>query len=166
MNKGENTIKVIRRLIILVCLITLCFIGFTCLPKSKYYFKDIRSLVNEGKAEVIEVNQKIKIDDDYLIIKRIINTEDESYIRYKQVRTTLGWSFSESIFRIFDDNGEEYIKTAISSSTSFWVTEGIILLDKKIKEDVKYLTIKIDWYDRQNKIKIPLNKEGEANENL
>ena len=101
-----------------------------------------------------------------LIIKRIINTEDESYIRYKQVRTTLGWSFSESIFRIFDDNGEEYIKTAISSSTSFWVTEGLILLDKKIKEDVKYLIIKIDWYDRQNKIKIPLNKEGEANENL
>ncbi|MCX0359118.1 hypothetical protein LI056_14090 [Clostridium perfringens] len=153
-------------MIILVCLITLCFIGFICLPKSKYYFKDIRSLVNEGKAEVIEPNQKIKIDDDYLIIKRIINTEDESYIRYKQVRTTLGWSFSESIFRIFDDNGEEYIKTAISSSTSFWVTEGLILLDKKIKEDVKYLIIKIDWYDRQNKIKIPLNKEGEANENL
>ncbi|MDU2323920.1 MAG: DUF5643 domain-containing protein [Clostridium perfringens] len=158
--------KVIRRLIILVCLITLCFIGFICLPKNKYYFKDIRSLVNEGKAEVIEPNQKIKIDDDYLIIKRIINTEGESYIRYKQVRTTLGWSFSESIFRIFDDNGEEYIKTAISSYTSFWVTEGLILLDKKIKEDVKYLTIKIDWYDRQNKIKIPLNKEGEANENL
>ncbi|MDK0653279.1 DUF5643 domain-containing protein [Clostridium perfringens] len=114
----------------------------------------------------MEPNQKIKIDDDYLIIKRIINTEGESYIRYKQVRTTLGWSFSESIFRIFDDNGEEYIKTSISSSTSFWVTEGLILLDKKIKEDVKYLTIKIDWYDRQNKIKIPLNKEGEANENL
>ncbi|WP_415297407.1 DUF5643 domain-containing protein [Clostridium perfringens] len=166
MNKGETTIKAIRRLIILVCLITLCFIGFICLPKNKYYFKDIRSLVNEGKAEVIEPNQKIKIDDDYLIIKRIINTEGESYIRYKQVRTTLGWSFSESIFRIFDDNGEEYIKTSISSSTSFWVTEGLILLDKKIKEDVKYLTIKIDWYDRQNKIKIPLNKEGEANENL
>ncbi|MGU8760461.1 DUF5643 domain-containing protein [Clostridium perfringens] len=166
MNKGENTIKVIRRLIILVCLITLCFIGFICLPKSKYYFKDIRSLVNEVKAEVIEPNQKIKIDDDYLIIKRIINTEGESYIRYKQVRTTLGWSFSESIFRIFDDNGEEYIKTSISSSTSFWVTEGLILLDKKIKEDKKYLIIKIDWYDRQNKIKIPLNKEGEANENL
>ena len=71
----------------------------------------------KAKLKVIEPNQKIKIDDDYLIIKRIINTEGESYIRYKQ--TILGWSFSESIFRIFDDNGEEYIKTAISSSQVF-----------------------------------------------
>ncbi|MDZ5253609.1 hypothetical protein [Clostridium sp. LIBA-8841] len=39
-------------------------------------------------------------------------------------------------------------------------------LDKKIGEDVKYLTIKIDWYDRKSEMKIPLSKEGEANENL
>lgn len=108
----------------------------------------------------------MKIDNDDLIIKRIINTEDKSYVRYRQIRTTQGWSFSKSIFRIFDDKGEEYIKVAEGASTNFWGEEGLMQLDKKIGEDVKYLTIKIDWYDRKSEMKIPLSKEGEANENL
>lgn len=108
----------------------------------------------------------MKIDNDDLIIKRIINTEDKSYVRYRQIRTTQGWSFSKSIFRIFDDKGEEYIKVAGGASTNFWGEEGLMQLDKKIGEDVKYLTIKIDWYDRKSEMKIPLSKEGEANENL
>lgn len=165
-NKEGNKIKVLRRSIIVICLITLCVIGFACLPKSKYYYNDIKTLVDEGKAEVIELNQKMKIDNDDLIIKRIINTEDKSYVRYRQIRTTRGWSFSESIFRIFDDKGEEYIKVAGSASTNFWGQEGLMQLDKKIGKDVKYLTIKVDWYDRKSEIKIPLSKEGEANENL
>lgn len=108
----------------------------------------------------------MKIDNDNLIIKRIINTEDKSYIRYRQISTVIGWSFSENALKIFDDKGQEYQHIAGSYSTRLWGQEGLMLLDKKISEDVNYLTIKIDWYDRKTEMKIPLSEEGETNENL
>lgn len=144
----------------------LSVIGFTNLPKGKYYDKNIQLLVDENKAQVIEIGKKMKVDNDDLIIKRIINTEDQTYIRYALIRSESGWSFSENALKIFDDKGQEYQSVGGGWSGRLWGQDGLMLLDKKIGEDVKSLTIKLDWYDRKNELNILLSKEGEVNENL
>ncbi|MGE5627915.1 MAG: hypothetical protein ACM3X7_07330 [Solirubrobacterales bacterium] len=63
--------------------------AFSSLPEGKYYNQNLKDLVNAKKANVIEVGKELKLDQDTLIIRRIINTEDKTYVRYtmKTART-------------------------------------------------------------------------------
>lgn len=132
-------------------------------PESKYYNRDIKALVKAGEAQVIEVGQEMKIDKDTINIKRIINTQDKTYIRYNLVRLESGWSFSESALKIFDDKGNEYISMSGGWSGKLWGQDGLIQIDR-ISKDSKYIIIKIDWYDRQNELKISFEEEDEVYE--
>lgn len=134
------------------------------IPESKYYEKDLKAMVNEKKAQVIEVGKGMKIDKDTIFIERIINTQDKTYIRYALIRFDQGWSFSESAIKIFDDKGKQYQKKSGSWKGKFWGQDGLFEIDK-INNDVKYITLKLDWYDRKDEMKISLGKEGEINEN-
>lgn len=68
-----DVIKSLRRAIITICLIILTISGLESLPESKYCNKDLKTLVNTKKANVIEVGKEMKIDEDTILIKRIIN---------------------------------------------------------------------------------------------
>ena len=134
------------------------------LPESKYYNKDIKALVKAKKAQVFEVGKVMKIDKDTILIKRIINTQDKTYIRYAFIRFEQGWSFSEQAIKIFDDKGKQYQGKAGGWSGKMWGQDGLIEIDR-INEDAKYITLKLEWYDRKNELRISLGKEGEINEN-
>jgi hypothetical protein len=145
-------------------LLTLAVSGFRSLPESKYYNKNLKTLVKAKEAQVIEVGKGMKIDKDTVYIKRIINTSDKTYIRYALIRLEQGWSFSEVALKIFDDKGGEYHYLGGGGSGKIWGQDGLIEIDR-INKDSKYLTIKLDWYDRKNELTISLGKEGEIVEN-
>jgi len=157
-------IKGLRKVIITICLIILVVSGFSNLPESKYYNKDIKGLVNEKKAQVIEVGKGFKIDKDTIRIKRIINTQDKTYIRYAVIINEPGWSFSAGAIKVFDDKGRQYENHGGGFSGKIWGQDGIIEYER-LGEDVKYITLKLEWYDRKNQLKISLGKEGEISEN-
>lgn len=138
--------------------------GFRCLPESKYYYKSLKVLVDTEQAQVIEVRKGMKIDKDTIYIKRIINSKDKSYIRYAVIMNEQGWSFSEGAMKIFDDKGKEYHSMSGGWSGKLWGQDGILEIDR-INKDSKYITLKLDWYDRKNELTISLGKEGEINEN-
>lgn len=157
-------IKWIRRTLIIISLLILLFSGFISLPEDKYASKNLEALVKAQKAQVIEVGKTMKVDNDSIYIKRIINTEDKTYIRYAYIMHEQGWSFSDSELKIFDDKGKEYHITGGSGSGKLWSQDMLIDLDK-IDKDSKYITIKLDWYDRKNELTIPLEKAGAIIEN-
>lgn len=157
-------IKALRRTVIAICLLILIASGFMSLPESKYYYKDLKTLVNAKKAQVIEVEKGMKIDKDTILIKRIINTQDKTYIRYAFIRFEQGWSFPEEAIKIFDDKGKQYQSKGGGWTGKLWGQDGVIELDR-ISEDVKYITLKLEWYDRKNEMVISLEKEGKGNEN-
>lgn len=157
-------IKGLRRAIIITCLLLLAVKVFQNLPESKYYHDDLKALVDAKKAQVIEVGKGVKIDKDTVYIKRIINTEDRTYIRYAFIRLEQGWSFPENAIKIFDDKGRDFKNYRSGYSGKMWGQDGMIEIDK-INDDAKYIILKIDWYDRKNELKISLGKEGEIIEN-
>lgn len=158
-----DVIKRLRIAIITICLIILAISGFDILPESKYCNKDLKTLVNTKKANVIEVGKGMKIDDDTILIKRIINTQDKTYIRYAFIRSEEGWSFSQSAINIFDDKGRQYQYRGGHSSGKLWGQDGLFNIDR-INEDAKYIILKLEWYDRKNEMKISLGKEGGNND--
>ncbi|MBM7868663.1 hypothetical protein JOC70_000132 [Clostridium pascui] len=105
----------------------------------------------------------MKIDKDTILIKRIVNTEDKTYIRYAFIRFEQGWSFSQGAINIFDDKGKQYQYKGGQSSGKVWGQDGLINTDR-IDEGVKYIILKLEWYDRKSEMKISLGKEGENNE--
>lgn len=135
-----------------------------CLPERKYYYKSLKVLVDTQQAQVIEVGKGMKIDKDTIYIKRIINSKDKSYIRYAVIMNEQGWSFSEEAMKIFDDKGKEYHSMSGGWLGKLWGQDGILEIDR-INKDSKYITLKLDWYDRKNELTISLGKESEINEN-
>lgn len=106
----------------------------------------------------------MKVDNDTVLIKRIINTQDKTYIRYALIRLEQGWSFSEEAIKITDDKGKQYNGRGGGWSGKMWGQDGLIELDR-ISEDAKYLTFNLEWFDRKDELRISLEKEGEVNEN-
>lgn len=138
-------IKGLRRTIIVICLLILILSGFTSLPESKYYNKNLKVLVNAKEAQVIEAGKGMKIDEDTIFIKRIINTQDNTYIRYAFIRFEQGWSFSEGALKIFDDKGKEYHSMSGSSSGKLWGQDDenrmfiFYWFEDSQKQKIKYL---------------------------
>ncbi len=154
--------KIIRRGIIVICLLYLIGYGIDFLPESKYYDKELERLVKQGKAQVIEVDKSFNIDDAKIHVKRLINTDKYTYVRYSYIRKEEGWSFVGNI-QLFDDKGKEYFCSAGGMNGKPWGEDGRQRFDK-LDEDAKYVLIKIEHYDRKNEIKISLEEEGEINE--
>lgn len=152
--------KGLRRAIIVICLIILTVRGLNSLANGKYYDENINEMVNGKEYQVIEVGKDMKLDNDTILITRIINTEDKTYIRYSVKAMEKGWSFSESAIKVFDDREHQYEYSGAGSDGK----DGFIKFDR-INEDANYITVKIDWYDRKNEMKISLMEEGEVNEN-
>ncbi len=134
------------------------------IPSSKYYKQDIKELVNAKKAQVFEVGKVMKIDKDSILIKRIINTQDKTYIRYAFIRFEQGWSFPVEVIKVFDDKGKQYQSKGGGWTGKLWGQDGLIELDR-ISEDTKYINLKLEWYDRKNEMTISLEKEDKVNEN-
>jgi hypothetical protein len=147
----------------MICLLLLAFSGFLSFPESKYYSEELKVLVKSKEAQVIEVGKSMKIDNDTLYIKRIVNTQEQTFIRYGLLRSEQGWSFSEGALKIFDDCGREYQSIGGGSSGKSWGQEGLIKLDR-INKDSKQITLKLDWYDRKGELTISLKKDGEIND--
>lgn len=162
--RGAAEIKGLRRTIIVICLLILAVSSFRSLPESKYYDKNLKALVKAKEAQVIEVGKGMKIDKDTIFIKRIINTQDKTYIRYAFIRFEQGWSFSEGAIKILDDKGKQYHFISGAWSGKMWGQDGLMELDR-LNKDSKYITLKLEWYDRKNELKISLGKEGEINDN-
>jgi hypothetical protein len=156
--------KGLRRAIIVICVLLLGVKVFQNLPESKYYFEDLKTLVDTKKAQVIEVGKGMKIDKDTVFIKRIINTQDNTCIRYTFIRLEQGWSFPDSTIKMFDDKGRQYLYDSAGSSGKMWGQDGLIMFDR-LNDDVKYITLKIDCYDIKSELKISLGKEGKIIEN-
>lgn len=138
--------------------------GFLNLPGSKYFNKNLNTLVKANEAQVIEVGKAMKIDKSTIYIKRIINTSDKTYIRYSFVRLEQGWSFPDGALKMFDDSGKEYHYEGGESFGKLWGQDGLIEFDR-VDKDSKHITIKFDWYDRKNELTISLGNEGEIIEN-
>jgi hypothetical protein len=150
-------LKSLRRSIIVICTILLIPLVFTSFPKGKYFNDELKALVKNGKAEVIEVNKKIYIDKDTIYIERIINTDTQTILRYKIVEEP-GWSFPNNSIVLYDDAGKKY-QGGGASSGKFWGEEGIIDYEK-ISKASKKITIRLEWYDRVGEVIIPINKGG------
>lgn len=136
--------------------------AFSSIPEGKYFDGNLKNLVNTKKASVIEVGKELKLDKDTLIIRRVINTEDKTYVRYTMIRKINLWSFSDNNIKIFDDKGKELHKSGGTGNGKLWGQEGLFYMDR-IPNDVKYLVIKLDIYDRHDEVKIPLGEVGEGN---
>jgi len=135
---------------------------FPSFPSEKYFSDELKALVKNGKAEVIEVNKKIKIDNDTIYIERIINTDTETNLRYKVVEEE-GWGFPNSALVLYDEKGKKQQRSSASNGKS-WGEDGIISYER-IDKDSKSITIKLEWFDREGEVVIPIEK-GEVNNEI
>lgn len=152
--------KSLRRSIIVICLILLIPIilpNFSGLKNGKYYSDELKTLVKDGKADVFEVNKKIKIGGDTIYIERIINTDKETNLRYKIIEKP-GWSFSNSALALYDDKGKKQQRGGELHGTPLG-ENGIIVYDR-VDKDSKKIIIKLEWYDRAGEVVIPIAKGG------
>lgn len=133
-------------------------------PRSKYFNRYFKELVNSKEAQVIEVGKVLKIDKDNILIKRIINTQDGTYIRYAFMTLEQGWSFTESDIKVFDDKGKQYQYRGGESSGKSWGSDGLFEVER-IDKGAKYIILKLECYDRKNEMRISLEEEGEIDEN-
>ncbi|MEG2918256.1 MAG: hypothetical protein RR891_00600 [Clostridium sp.] len=156
-------IKRLRRTIIAICLFILAISVCYSIPKGKYFDEDLKQLVNEKKAQVIEVGKSMKLDNAPILIHRIINTEDTTYIRYSFIRFEHGWSFPGSNIQVFDDKEQEYFNHGGESSSNMWGEDGLLNIER-VADDAKYIIIRINVYDRKNEMKISLAEEGGSSE--
>lgn len=157
-------IKVLRRTIIVICLIILGLNIYTNSQVSKYYYDDIKKLVEENKAVVIEVNKSIPLDKDKIVINRIIRTSEKTYIRYTINKRENGWSFPFQAIKIYDDKNHLIQYSAMGSSSRFLREDGIVEC-KALPENAKYLVMRLEWFDRKGELRVSLGKEGVMNEN-
>lgn len=156
-------IKALRRSIITVCILVLALSWANSFPESKYYYDNMKEQVKEGKAKVIEVDKALNFDNDKFYIRRIINTEDKTYIRFSYIKKEQGWSFPDSSISIVDDKGNIYPSHGSGASGKMWGQEGLMSFDR-INSDAKQITVKLNWFDRNDQMMISLEKAGDPNE--
>ncbi|WP_406770515.1 hypothetical protein [Candidatus Clostridium stratigraminis] len=154
---GVKYLKSLRRGIMVICSLLLIPLIITGFPKGKYFNDELKTLVKNGKAEVIEVNKKIPIDNDTIYIERIINTDTQTILRYKIVEEP-GWSFPSNVLLLYADAGNKH-QGGGSSSGKFWGEDGIINYER-ISKATKEITIRLEWYDRVGEVVIPVDKGG------
>jgi len=151
--------KVLRRAIILICLLFLIREAVYAWPEGKYYDATLKNKVKNNQATVIELNKKGKFDGNTFAAQRIINTSDKTYLRYRLVSDGRGWSFAGS-FKLYDANHKEYKSFSGGSHGKLWGQEGLIIFDK-LPESTKEATLVVENYDRKLELKLLLDKAGD-----
>lgn len=155
---GDFKVKVFRRVIITICIILLIPLLISSIPEGKYFNNELKGKVKSGAAQVIEVNKKWKIDDDTIIIQRIINTDKNTYVRVRYVQDQPGWSFPLETIELYDDRGKKHMGSG-EEIGKLWGEEGIIEYDRT-SADCKEITLKLQRYDRKMELKIPYARSG------
>lgn len=158
-------IKVLRRIIIVLCLILLGGNAGVTLCKGYSLDKYYENLAEESGAEVLDINASMKIDGKKILFNSIFSDDENIYIGYKYTSYMNGDYFGTYAIRVFDDSGKEYFGRADDTVGIIGGEKGVIRLTNIIPEDTEYLTLKLDNYDRKDEVKIWLKEEGRANEN-
>lgn len=148
-------IKGIRKLIVVLFSVIILYTIINCIPMNKYYSSYFANLVAENKAQVVEVGEKLHLDNDTILIKRIINTDEASYLRYSFRSFEYGWPFSGKAIEVIDNEGNEYKYKSEKSEQRTWGEDGLIEIEK-INEGAAYIILKLAWYDREDQIKVSL----------
>ena len=156
---GVVGIKIIRRSIIVICLLLFIPVISESLPESRYNDKNIADKTDQ----VYKVNQSVKIDMDTLIIKSIIITPDETRVWYRILKPEQGWSFPQGAIKMYDEKGNSYIYEGGTGSGRLW-GEDYIDSYQRISGSSNEIILKYEWYDRYAEFRIPLKKSGGSNE--
>lgn len=159
------TIKILRRIIIILCLVLLgvyagvrLFSGYTM---DKYY----ENIAKENNTEILAINKAMEIDGNRILFNSVFSDEENIYIGYKYTSFMTGDRFGINGIRVFDDSGEEYFGRADDTTRTIGGVKGVITLTNVVPEDIEYLTLKLDHYDRKDEVKIWLKEEDGVNEN-
>ena len=159
------TIKILRRIIIVLCLVLLgvyagarLFSGYTM---DKYY----ENIAKENNVEILDINKTMEIDRNRILFNSVFSDEENIYIGYKYTSFMSGDRFGAYAIRVFDDSGEEYFGRTYDARRTIGGEKGVITLTNVVPEDTEYLTVKLDHYDRKDEVKIWLKEEGGVNEN-
>lgn len=150
---GDLKLKVFRRAIIIICSILLIILLIMSIPEGKYINKDLQGKVNNGAAKVIEVNKEWDIDNDKVIIQRIIITDKNTYLRIRYIQRQTGWSFPFSSIELYDNKGRKNVISG-ESIGKLWGEEGVNEYER-VSDNSKELTLKLQLYDRNRELKIP-----------
>lgn len=157
--------KVLRRSIIAICIFLLLPVLFNLfsllynrLSTGKYYTIELKNEVKSGAAQVIEVNKKMKIDNDTLIVRRIINTDKNTYVILSYIPRNSGWSFPFNTIKLYDDQGIVNVSGAGGQGGFF--REDFLTKYDRVNTDCKEITLKYEWYDRNVELKIPCRRSG------
>ncbi|MEG2935508.1 MAG: hypothetical protein RR844_03360 [Clostridium sp.] len=106
----------------------------------------------------------MKVDGTRIVVNGIFNDEENIYIMYKYTSFIGGDRFGEYAMSFFDDSGKEYVGYMSNGTRIIGGGRGVITLINTVPEDTEYVTLKIDWYDRKDEVKIWLKEEEKANE--
>jgi len=113
-----------------------------------------------------EVDKKVRIDDNYIKIDRVILYDDDSLeIRYKTwyrpFSDSVRWTSSLSTGYITDDLGTEYHGSSGSSSAGIVNKSRIVI--KEFNPKAEELIIDYDYNGRKFYVSIPLERQGGDN---
>lgn len=164
-NKGGSIIKTLRRGIIIICgIMTLIWLIHN-LPGNNYGFGVTQKDINDIAVTQITVNQKAKIDNRTIIVRKIsIDKDRDIHIQVRSVLFPPGWSFRWNVFRLYDDKGREYKPDGSYGSGKIWGKDAVINYEGPLKQDAKELILEYNQYNRHIKFVIPIEEEGGQSE--
>lgn len=143
----------------IVCLIILLPSVFFSIPDRKYCSTKLEELVKIEKAQVVEINKKGDIDNYKFIVNRIINTNNDTYIKYTYIGDGFGWPLWTSNFTIIDNENRIYQGVNGGSSEKLWGQQGLIIFER-IDENKSPFFLVYNKFDREMKIPISLERKG------
>ncbi len=155
--------KTLRRSIIIICGIMTLISVFENLPTNSHGFSDLERDIDDSAVIQISTEQKAKIDDRTIIVRKIIIDKDRNiYVQFRSVSfpSRSGWTFRWGSFRLYDDKGEEYKIGGYYSSGKIWGEDASVKYKGPLNQDAKELILEYDEYNRYMKFVIPIGEEG------
>lgn len=153
--------KYVRRTIVIICLFSLFLLlanKYTTYNYKKKSDSLFKSMSSKYQTDPIIVNKYLKIDNSKLQIKKILLTKNGTYIRY----TSKGFTPTPlNAVKIYDDKNRLYnALEACDGKVSKKCVDGIDKFEP-LNNDVSFIILKLEWYDRIDEIKISLVQEGD-----
>jgi hypothetical protein len=157
--KEGITVKIVRRLIMVIALISLIpsMISLFASLKSDIP-KDIRHQIKVGSAKQIELNKVVSLDQDKIKFKQLIITETETLLIYEVRTKEPGWTFPDTSLQLRDKQGNVYQYDGGSSSGESWGQLAINHYERLPKE-TKIVVLDFNWYDRSFQTELTLEQE-------
>ncbi|GMQ57363.1 hypothetical protein AN1V17_17580 [Vallitalea sediminicola] len=143
--------KILRRVIIVICMIFILSDSTILLPDSKGKYSD--------EAIIYDINKNMLIDNDKFIVERLILDDGITYMEYKLIRNEQGWSFNNGALEIRNQENEIFKYRGGWSSGKLWGEQGVLEFSKiKITDNI---IIKYEQYDRLVEMTVDVSKEGD-----